>query len=256
MKILVTTIMFILSFLFAATPSFAYTVKQGDTITKIASENNLSIQEITELNPQIQNLNMIYVGDTVNTEPQKRTSPSNIVSYSDYKINLLARLVRSEAQSEDELVQINKQIQTLYAANLVKKVKPIKTKIASMEIQNYSKHEIDLLARLVRAEAQTEPFEGKIAVACVVLNRVESSLFPDTIKEVIYEPGQFQPVSNGEIHEPADEDSIAAVKEALTEKRNIVPESTLFFYNPDIATSRWLDSRSTTVVIGQHVFKK
>jgi N-acetylmuramoyl-L-alanine amidase len=248
--------MFILSFLFAATPSFAYTVKQGDTITKIASENNLSIQEITELNPQIQNLNMIYVGDTVNTEPQKRTSPSNIVSYSDYKINLLARLVRSEAQSEDELVQINKQIQTLYAANLVKKVKPIKTKIASMEIQNYSKHEIDLLARLVRAEAQTEPFEGKIAVACVVLNRVESSLFPDTIKEVIYEPGQFQPVSNGEIHEPADEDSIAAVKEALTEKRNIVPESTLFFYNPDIATSRWLDSRSTTVVIGQHVFKK
>jgi N-acetylmuramoyl-L-alanine amidase len=256
MKILVTTIMLILSFLFAATPSFAYTVKQGDTITKIASENNLSIQEIEEMNPQIQNLNMIYVGDTVNTEPQKRTSPSNIVSYSDYKINLLARLVRSEAQSEDELVQINKQIQTLYAANLVKKIKPIETKIASMEIKNYTKHELDLLARLVRAEAQTEPFEGKIAVACVVLNRVESSLFPDTIKEVIYEPGQFQPISNGEIHEPADEDSIAAVKEALTEKRNIVPESTLFFYNPDIATSRWLDSRSTTVVIGQHVFKK
>jgi N-acetylmuramoyl-L-alanine amidase len=248
--------MLILSFLFAATPSFAYTVKQGDTITKIASENNLSIQEIEEMNPQIQNLNMIYVGDTVNTEPQKRTSPSNIVSYSDYKINLLARLVRSEAQSEDELVQINKQIQTLYAANLVKKIKPIETKIASMEIKNYTKHELDLLARLVRAEAQTEPFEGKIAVACVVLNRVESSLFPDTIKEVIYEPGQFQPISNGEIHEPADEDSIAAVKEALTEKRNIVPESTLFFYNPDIATSRWLDSRSTTVVIGQHVFKK
>jgi N-acetylmuramoyl-L-alanine amidase len=256
MKILVTTIMFILSFLFAATPSFAYSVKQGDTISKIASENNLTIQEITELNPQIQNINMIYVGDTVNTEPQKRTSSEEVVSYSDYKINLLARLVRSEAQSEDELVQINKQIQTLYAANLVKKVKPIKTKIASMEIKNYSKHELDLLARLVRAEAQTEPFEGKIAVACVVLNRVESSLFPDTIKEVIYEPGQFQPVSNGEIHEPADEESIAAVKEALTEKRNIVPESTLFFYNPDIATSRWLDSRSTTVVIGQHVFKK
>jgi N-acetylmuramoyl-L-alanine amidase len=256
MKILVTTIMFILSFLFAATPSFAYSVKQGDTISKIASENNLTIQEITELNPQIQNINMIYVGDTVNTEPQKRTSSEEVVSYSDYKINLLARLVRSEAQSEDELALINKEIQTLYAANLVKKVKPIETKIASMEIKKYTEHELDLLARLVRAEAQTESFEGKIAVACVVLNRVKSSLFPDTIKEVIYESGQFQPVSNGEINKPADEESIAAVKEALTEKRNIVPESTLFFYNPDIATSRWLDSRATTVVIGQHVFKK
>jgi N-acetylmuramoyl-L-alanine amidase len=255
MKILVT-ISLILSFLFAATPTLAYSVKQGDTITKIAAENNLTIQEIAELNPQIQNLNIIFVGDTINTEPQKRTSSDDVVDYSDYKINLLARLVRAEAQSEDELAHINKQIQTLYAADLVKKVSPKKTQIASMEITKYSKHEIDLLARLVRAEAQTEPFEGKIAVACVVLNRVESSQFPDTIKEVIYEPGQFQPVSNGEIHKPADEESIAAVKEALSEKRNLVPKSSLFFYNPDIATSRWLDSRATTVVIGQHVFKK
>jgi N-acetylmuramoyl-L-alanine amidase len=258
MKILVTTISLILSFLFAATPSLAYTVKQGDTITKIAAENNLTVQEIAELNPQIQNLNMIFVGDTVHTKPQKRTSSTNVVDYdySDYKINLLARLVRSEAQSEDELAIINKEIQTLYAADLVKVVKPVKTQIASMEISKYTEDEIDLLARLVRAEAQTEPFEGKIAVACVVLNRVESSQFPDTIKEVIYQRGQFQPVSNGEIHEPADEESIAAVKEALSDQRNLVPESSLFFYNPDIATSRWLDSRATTVVIGQHVFKK
>jgi N-acetylmuramoyl-L-alanine amidase len=256
MKILVTTITLILSFLFAATPSLAYTVKQGDTITKIAAENKLTVQEIAELNPQIQNLNMIFVGDTVHTEPKKRTSSLNEVDYSDYKINLLARLVRSEAQSEDELAIINKEIQTLYAADLVKVVKPVKTQIASMEISKFTEDEIDLLARLVRAEAQTEPFEGKIAVACVVLNRVESSQFPDTIKEVIYQRGQFQPVSNGEINEPADEESIAAVKEALSDQRNLVPESSLFFYNPDIATSRWLDSRATTVVIGQHVFKR
>jgi N-acetylmuramoyl-L-alanine amidase len=248
--------MLILSFLFAATPSLAYTVKQGDTITKIAAENNLTVQEIAELNPQIQNLNMIFVGDTVHTEQKKRTSSSNVVDYSDYKINLLARLVRSEAQSEDELAIINKEIQTLYAADLVKVVKPVKTQIASMEISKFTEDEIDLLARLVRAEAQTEPFEGKIAVACVVLNRVESSQFPDTIKEVIYERGQFQPVSNGQINKPADEESIAAVKAALSDQRNLVPESSLFFYNPDIATSRWLDSRATTMVIGQHVFKK
>ncbi len=118
-----------------------------------------------------------------------------------------------------------------------------------------SNNEIDLLARLVRAEAQTEPYEGKIAVACVVLNRVESKKFPDTIKEVIYAPGQFQPVSNGEINKPADKESIKAVKAALFEQRQLAPGA-LFFYNPAIATSRWLDSRKTTLVIGQHVFKK
>jgi N-acetylmuramoyl-L-alanine amidase len=114
---------------------------------------------------------------------------------------------------------------------------------------------IDLLSRLVRAEAETEPYEGKIAVACVVLNRVESSKFPNTIREVIYARGQFQPVQNGEINKPADEESIKAVKAALTEQRNLAPGA-LFFYNPDIATSRWLDTRTTTMIIGQHVFKK
>ena len=118
-----------------------------------------------------------------------------------------------------------------------------------------SNNEIDLLARLVRAEAQTEPYEGKIAVACVVLNRIENKRFPDTIKEVIYAPGQFQPVQNGEINKPADKESIKAVKAALSEHRQLATEA-LFFYNPAIATSRWLDSRKTTMVIGRHVFKK
>lgn len=120
---------------------------------------------------------------------------------------------------------------------------------------DFTENELDLLARLVRAEAQTEPLEGKIAVACVVLNRVKSSQFPDTIKEVIYQPRQFQPVSNNQINKPADTESIEAVQAALSDHQHIAEDS-LFFYNPDIATSRWLDSRETTVVIGQHVFKK
>jgi N-acetylmuramoyl-L-alanine amidase len=118
-----------------------------------------------------------------------------------------------------------------------------------------SDYEIDLLARLVRAEAQTEPLEGKIAVACVVLNRVESSQFPNSIEGVIYQSGQFQPVSNGAINKPADAESFQAVNAALSESRQIV-QGSLFFYNPVIATDRWLDSRKTTLVIGNHVFKE
>jgi N-acetylmuramoyl-L-alanine amidase len=174
-------------------------------MSSIARDHHVTLRELADANPQISNLNLIYIGQKINT-PAKST-------------------------------RTNEPIQK----------EPVNT--------NLSDSEINLLARLVRAEAQTEPLEGKIAVACVVLNRVESPQFPDTINEVIYAPGQFQPVKNGEIDKPADEESIQAVKAALTDKRQLAPGA-LFFYNPTIATSRWLDSRATTLEIGQHVFKK
>ncbi|MCM2532433.1 cell wall hydrolase [Neobacillus pocheonensis] len=180
--------------LLIASPTFAYTVNNGDTMTKIANKSNLTLQELSKVNPQIKNLDVIYVGEYVNT------------------------------------------------------IKP------TMKI-GYSEYEKNLLARLVRAEAESEPYEGKVAVAEVVLNRVESPEFPNTIKDVIYAPGQFQPVSNGEINKPANSDSIKAVNEALTKNRNVGTKP-LYFYNPEICTSHWLDNMPTTFVIGHHVFKK
>ncbi|GHH99232.1 cell wall hydrolase [Neobacillus kokaensis] len=202
MKKIILALTLVISILFAS-PAFAYTVKTGDTMTKIAKENNLTLEDLAKMNPQIKDLDLIYAGQTIHT---------------------------MEREGE--------------------KAKP-KVKMAA----GYSASELDLLARLVRAEAEMEPYRGKIAVACVVLNRVESSMFPDTIKEVIYQKRQFQPVQNGQINKPANKDSIKAVQEALKEKRHIAGDS-LFFYNPVIATSRWLDTRATTLVIGRHVFKK
>jgi N-acetylmuramoyl-L-alanine amidase len=204
MKKLITLLTLTASLLLAS-PAFAYDVKPGDTMPSIARDYHLTLQELEDANPQISNLNLIYIGQKINTTINS-TSPSEPIPK-----------------------------------------EPVNTSLSDTEI--------DLLARLVRAEAQTEPLEGKIAVACVVLNRVESSQFPDSIKEVIYAPGQFQPVTNGQIDKPADEESIQAVKSALTNQRQFAPGA-LFFYNPAIATSRWLDSRATTLVIGQHVFKK
>lgn len=272
MKILITTLIILLSFQFA-TPSFAYTVQKGDTLTKIASDNNLSMTELAKLNPQIKDLNKIYAGETINIEEPKRTSPEEKVTTtlsSNYEIYVgqtidtyePSMIISTELVTTDEN-DGNTETVVTKAADVVSteepaegfiKVKPAATKIAAQTI-GFTDDEIDLLARLVRAEAQIEPFEGKVAVACVVLNRIENSQFPDTIESVIYEPRQFQPVSNGEINKPADAESVAAVKAALTNQRNLVGDS-LFFYNPTIATSRWLDSRPTTVTIGQHVFKK
>ncbi|MGG0487213.1 cell wall hydrolase [Priestia aryabhattai] len=189
---------------FSSTSAFAQEAKQGDTMNKIAQENNMSLAELAKLNPSIKDLNKIYVGQNIITN-QNNPTPS--------------------------------------------------TSTTSNTSSNVSAYEKDLLARLVRAEAESEPFAGKVAVATVVLNRVDNSSFPNSIHDVIYQSGQFSPVSNGEINKPADSDSIKAVNEALTWNRSLGAGS-LFFYNPSTATSRWLDSRPTTIVIGHHVFKK
>lgn len=118
--------------------------------------------------------------------------------------------------------------------------------------------EKELLARLVHAEAKGEPYAGKVAVATVVLNRVDHPDFPDTIREVIYERSgghyAFTPVANGTINEPADREAYRAVEEALAFRG--LGNGSLYFYNPKTAKSNWLRSRPVTVVIGNHVFAK
>nr|WP_273717000.1 cell wall hydrolase [Alkalihalobacillus pseudalcaliphilus] len=125
--------------------------------------------------------------------------------------------------------------------------------------ESISVEEMDLLARLVRAEAVGEPYAGKVAVATVVLNRVDHKDFPNTITEVIQEVTPsghyaFTPYMNGEINQAADEESIRAVREALA--FNGQGQGSIFFYNPAIATNHWNATRTETVTIGNHVFSK
>jgi N-acetylmuramoyl-L-alanine amidase len=117
---------------------------------------------------------------------------------------------------------------------------------------NISNKEKKLLARLVHAEAKGEPFEGKVAVATVVLNRVEHKEFPDTVKEVIYEENAFEPVQNGSINESADKEAHQAVNEALADQEN--NDELLYFYNPETATSDWILTREVVKTIGDHAF--
>lgn len=115
-----------------------------------------------------------------------------------------------------------------------------------------SKSEKDLLSRLVEAEAKGESYAGKVAVATVVLNRVESDLFPNSLYGVIHDGIQFSPVLNGTINQPASAESKQAVDEALAYQG--YGRESLFFYNPDKAQSSYLSSKEVTTVIGDHVF--
>ena len=116
----------------------------------------------------------------------------------------------------------------------------------------------ELMARLVHAEAGGEPYAGKVAVATVILNRLKSPNFPNTIKGVVYqvESGHyaFTPVQDGRIKLPADADSRRAVNEAIAYSGK--GQGSLYFYNPKTAKSKWIFSRHVTVTIGHHRFAK
>ncbi|MBB6445259.1 cell wall hydrolase [Bacillus benzoevorans] len=116
----------------------------------------------------------------------------------------------------------------------------------------------DLMARLVSAEAKGEPYAGKVAVATVILNRLSSPDFPNSIREIIFqvEGGHyaFTPVQNGAIYNAADAASKKAVNEALGFWGQ--GNGSVYFYNPNTSTSKWIFSREVTVRIGNHVFAK
>ena len=112
--------------------------------------------------------------------------------------------------------------------------------------------EIYILARLVHGEARGEPYVGKVAVAAVVLNRVRSASFPNTISGVVYQSGAFDCVADGQINLTPDADSIRAARDAMN---GWDPTGgCIYYYNPATATSAWIWSREVRLSIGNHSF--
>jgi spore germination cell wall hydrolase CwlJ-like protein len=127
--------------------------------------------------------------------------------------------------------------------------------LASRGVRNKSAEEIALLEKVVTAEAVGEPYEGKVAVVNVVLNRVESELYPNTITEVLLQESQFTPVKTAKINkvEPTEEVK-KAVSEALA-GRCVVGKDVLYFLNPDTATCTIIPQTKEFVTrIGNHYF--
>ena len=113
---------------------------------------------------------------------------------------------------------------------------------------------LNLLSKLVYAEARGEPYKGQVAVAAVVLNRVASSSFPNTISGVIYQSGSFDAVSDGQINMTPDTTAKKAAQDALN---GWDPTSgCIYYFNPATATSKWIWSRPQVITIGKHIFCK
>jgi N-acetylmuramoyl-L-alanine amidase len=118
----------------------------------------------------------------------------------------------------------------------------------------YSQNDIQLMANAVYGESRGEPYTGQVAVAAVILNRVQSASFPNTVAGVIYEPGAFTAVADGQINLTPNETAKKAVLDALN---GWDPTgNAIYYFNPDTATSSWIWSRPQIKKIGKHIFCK
>lgn len=228
----------------ACVATFAFIGVHNPTVEAITEYQVVNVDSLTELGQAYAYGPIMYEMKQENSEfdDEKEFIP--------YKPDLF------EKQSEEK--KVDAAVTTEQETSEPEVVNPETEQDPETPAVSISNEEKDLFARLVEAEAKGESYEGKVAVATVVLNRVDSPEFPNTISgvinEVVGDAYAFSPVQNGEINNQASDESIRAVEEALTRQDRL--NDSVYFYNPDIATDTWITTREVVKTVGNHVFAK
>ncbi|MBR2375412.1 MAG: spore cortex-lytic enzyme [Clostridia bacterium] len=119
-------------------------------------------------------------------------------------------------------------------------------------VNGFSSSDVYLLARTIYAEGRGEPYTGQVAIGAVIMNRIRSDEFPNTVSGVVYQKHAFTAVSDGQINLTPNETAMKAARDAIN---GWDPTGgALYYYNPAVATSAWIFDRQTVTVIGKHVF--
>ncbi|NLY56260.1 MAG: LysM peptidoglycan-binding domain-containing protein [Firmicutes bacterium] len=233
-----------------------HVVQKGDTLYSLAKSRGVSVDELMAINglsgPEIR------IGDLLKLPRNNEQATGQVRSGVELPV-LTASIVAAIPQLSTEY---RPTLETPKTETI--RVEPPKVEAPKLEAPKtgnerpqstfrLTAEEYDLLTRLVYAESRGEPFEGQVAVAAVVLNRVKHPSFPNTVKEVIMEPGQFLSVDNGMILLTPGEEARRAVDMALA--GHDPSRGALFFYNPRKSKAlAWWQTRTTTAVIGDHNF--
>jgi N-acetylmuramoyl-L-alanine amidase len=126
------------------------------------------------------------------------------------------------------------------------------TKLPASNNVGFTANDLKIMANAVFGESRGEPYEGQVAVAAVILNRVKSAEFPNTVTGVIFQPGAFTAVADGQIYLEPNDKAKKAVKDAMSGWDP--SDGCLYYFNPVTATSKWIWSRPQYKTIGKHIF--
>lgn len=226
----------------------SYRVQWGDTLWKIAQNHNTTISNLKAANGLTSDY--ILAGQALRVTASQSTSNYR-VQWGDTLWKIAQRYNTSAAQLKVANNLTSDQIITGQILRV-----PNSTASVSTNNSRFSSSDIELLARLVGAEARGESYIGQVAVAATVLNRVKSSSYPNTISGVVYQVAngfiQYCPVRDGSINRPASETARSAARDAINgwDPSN----GAVSFYNPRTATNAWIRTRPVTAVIGNHMF--
>ncbi|MGD9567465.1 MAG: LysM peptidoglycan-binding domain-containing protein [Sedimentibacter sp.] len=218
-------------------PCEKYTVVKGDTLFKISQKYNISLFKLRQANNIF--TNYIYVGQVL-----------------DIPLTAPLELKIEEPQVEAPVQEAAPVKNEPTPSEIVQPAPFVEAPTQEQEPATpYSNEELDLLARLIMAETEGQPYEAMVAVGSVVMNRVESGLFAPTITEVINQKidgyYQFTPVQNGWINRPASEESIRAAKEALS---GVDTTDGAIWYYDDSTTNQWILSKTVSVQYGNMIY--
>ncbi len=243
----------------SASPSSnaSYTVQPGDSLYLIGQRMGVSVSALMEANGL--QTTQIYPGQTLRVPTTVPEAGSDAATHTVQAGESLYLIAGNYGTTVTQLQKANDLSSSLIypgqKLNIPGPATGEPNAVQSFQGRHHlSSQELDLLARLVRAEAEGEPYEGQVAVAAVVLNRVDDPRFPDTVTEVIHQPLAFETVDNGRIYRsalPRNRRAAEAAVEGWDPSR-----SSLYFWAYSKEVNPWVWSRDVVRYIGSHVFAR
>lgn len=225
----------------------SYEIQPGDTLQTIANSHKITVEELQKAN-QLQST-MIYAGEVLYI-------PDGTITYRVTAGDSLYKIAARYQTTVERLKELNQltsdHVQSGQLLRLPALIRQEGTDSYRSQTRDYTQEEWDMLAQVVYGEARGEMFTGQVAVAAVVLNRMDSMEFPDTMAGVVFQKGAFTCVSDGQYYLRPDSTAYLAAQAAL--EGEDPTWGCLYYWNPITATSQWIWTRNIETQIGNHVF--
>jgi N-acetylmuramoyl-L-alanine amidase len=235
-----------------------YTIQKGDTLSKLSKKFHVTVSALKKNNHISGNLirigahikipaagSSVVKASSKTLSPKTKTASTSTPTHKVKKGESLWGIAITTGASMASIKSANHLSSPLLDVGQTLKIP-----------QRFAASEKKLFAQLVTAEAKGEPYAGQVAVATVILNRIDSNKFPNTLKGVIYQKNAFTPVKTGSINKPATASSKKAVNEAIAMHGYYKKIDSLYYYNRKLINDRWILSRPITAVIGHQTFAK